>query len=102
MKTCSEYSIILSKNFSVAKEQSKIIKETLESIVASFSKYTIVMNNYDKIKVIVESEVLYFTQPSFPNYSYYEDLNLGDLCNKEKIRDALFNYYHSCIRGEHL
>lgn len=95
MKTCSEYPIILSKNFSVAKEQSKIIKEILESIIDSFSKYIIVMNNYDKIKVIVESEVLYFTQPSFPNYSYYEDLNLGDLCNKEKIHDALFNYYYT-------
>lgn len=98
IKTCSEYSIILSKNFSVAKEQSEIIKETLKSIVEPSSKYTIVMNNYNKVKVIVENNVLCFQQDSFPNYYYYEDLNLGDLCNKEKIRDALFYYYHSLIR----
>ena len=95
MKTCSEYSIILSKNFYIAKEQSKIIKETLESIIYSFSKYTTVMNNYDKIKVIVETEVFCFPQASFSDYYYYEELNLGDLCDKEEIRDALFNYYHS-------
>lgn len=98
MKICSEYSIILSKNFSVAKEQSEIIKETLESIVESFSKYTMVMNNYNKIKVIAESDVLCFSQASFPDYYYYEDLNLGDLYDKEKIRDALFYYYHGLIR----
>lgn len=95
MKTCSEYSIILSKDFYIAKEQFKLVKEALKVIVETFSNYLIKADNYDRIKVIVESEVFCFPQVSFPNYFYYEDLNLGDLCDKEKIRDALFNYYHS-------
>lgn len=96
MKICSEYSIILSKDFYIAKEQFKLVKEALKAIIETFSNYSIKADNYDKIKVIVESDVFFcFPQASFPDYYYYEDLNLGDLCNKEKIRDALFNYYHS-------
>jgi len=95
MKTCSEYSIILSKDFYIAKEQFKLVKEALKAIIETFSNYSIKADNYDKIKVIVESEVFCFPQASFSDYYYYEELNLGDLCDKEKIRDALFNYYHS-------
>lgn len=98
MKTCSEYSIILSKDFYIAKEQFKLVKEALKTIVETFSNYLIKADNYDRIKVIVEHEVPCFPQASFPNYFYYEDLNLGDLCDKEKIRDALFYYYHSLIK----
>lgn len=94
MKTCSEYSIILSKDLYIAKEQFKLVKEALKLTVGILSNYSIKADNYDKIKVIIENEVFCFPQASYPDYSYYEDLNLGNLCDKEKIRDALFNHHY--------
>lgn len=94
MKTCSEYFIILSKDLYIAKEQFKLVKEALKLTFGILSNYSIKEDNYDKIKVVVENEVFCFSKASYPDYSYYEDLNLGDLCDKRKIRDALFNHYY--------
>lgn len=65
MKICSEYSIILSKDFYIAKEQFKLVKEALKAIIETFSNYSIKADNYDKIKVIVESDVFFLFPTSF-------------------------------------